>query len=145
MDDYKEIVNEQVYKMCANFLECDIPFTILLDNHNNWDEKLPTRLVDKKQFLLNIKEQTLEDSYVKDGKIVIITTIGDVEYIKELDYNDVSAVSKDDKTPPFINKQFITYPEIKLKEKSDFKLDDTEILKSTLNFKRFNPHLFKED
>ncbi len=143
MDNYKEIVNENIYKMCADFLSCKIPFTILIDNHNNWNNSLPARLSSKKKFLLNIKDQALEDSYVENGKIIIITTMEDMEFMKELDHNDISAVAKDDKTAPFISKPFVTYPKIISKGKLGYKLDEEQLLKSTLNFKKHNPKMFK--
>lgn len=146
-EEYKETIDAALYQMCLEFLMYKLPFTLLLDNHNNWSSQLPDRLRNKEQFLLNIKEQALEDSYVEDGKIVIITTIDDIEYTKKLDFSDIAAVALSDKTPPILIKGFRTLPELPEIEIGNKKANPTEegITKSTLVFKKHNPHYFKED
>lgn len=146
MNEYNETIEAALYQICLEFLMYKLPFTLLIDNHNNWSSPLPDRLRDKEQFLLNIKEQALEDSYIEDGKIVIVTMIGDTEYTKKLDCCDIGAVSISEKTPPIIMKNFRTLPEVEIKPGKQ-RIEPTEegIIRSTLVFKKHNPQFFKED
>jgi len=130
------------YTLAVELLETHTPFTLILDNHNDWDNELPERL-QKEQFVIDIKAQTLEDSFIKDGKIIVVMLVDDMEFIKQLEPCDISAVALGVGLPPIIQKPFRENPEFKLAPMKKQELPSVaDMTKSMAAIRKHNPHLF---
>lgn len=147
-DIMKDIINDNIYNMMSEFILNDIPFTFILDNHNNWNKHLPSRLVDQKQILLDIKEDSLKDSFIENGKITIVIDLDGELYSKELEAADIFAIQESVKSKiPFIIRPFemkVTQV-IKTKSKKHEISNDVNIQHSINMFRLHNPEYFKED
>lgn len=144
----KDIINEAMYKTCADFITNQIPFALTIYNHGNWNVPFPDRLKANKKILLKIEDDTLEDSFVKDGVITITLDIDDTMYVKELEFSDIQEVSMSVKNKPFMVKEFVDLPTMPVVVKGKKKFStpsEAELLKSTNMFKQHNPELFEED
>jgi len=144
---FKDVISSALYQATAKLLIAKIPFSIIIDNHNNWNNEFPERLKKQKQIIFNIKEQSLDDSYVTDGKIIIIISIDDVEYMKELQQCDLQALMINEKSPHNIAKMFVDHPEVNLKRGIGDKSipSDEALIVSNVMWKKHNPELFEEN
>ena len=135
----KEIINNALLDLAEYYISSNIEFFIVIDNHDNWDQPLPARLKGP-QFLLNIVETDLEESYIhSNGDIVITAGIDDVVYTKVLDQSDIHAIGPLGQ-PPMITKSFTEKPEFQ--PISPYMPDADGLLKSMEAFKKHNPSLF---
>ena len=147
-DIMKDIINDAIYNMMSEFIINNVPFTFVLDNHNNWDKPLPSRLVDQKQILFDIKEDSLEDSFVENGEITIVVDLDGELYTKKIEPADILAIQESVKSKmPFIIRPFKMKPTqvIRSKNKRQLTLDDAGIQHSMNMFRSHNPKYFKED
>jgi len=139
-------LSNHMLETVKNLITLQIPFSLAIDNWNNWDEKFPEKLREKDRFMINIKEQALEDSYADESdNIVIVIDIQGLTYTKKLDISDIHAISFDVEFPPFMLKNYKDKPEIK-EEKKELKVDidmDDEGIKTSMNaFRKYNKELF---
>ena len=65
---------------------------IVFRNSDTWNFELPEALKEHKSIVLDIKGQSLEDSYVTKDGIFISTAFGDDVYTKLFDFDDVIQV-----------------------------------------------------
>lgn len=146
-DTYKKIISDSLYITCVELLNSGESFNILLDNHDNWDKPLPEQLQKESRFIVSIKEQTLEDSYVdKDQNIVINTQFGEEIYSKVLENADISALMNTDNKSAIIGKPFIEKPQqsqIKIKLNQMKEPGEEGINNSMAYFKKNNPKMFE--
>jgi hypothetical protein len=140
---YKDIISENLYNIVADFINAQEDFTFIVHNNNNWNVELPERLKKENQFVLNVDKQTLEDSYVEDGKIIINTKFDDVEYSKEFDFCDIGGIMGPDRKTPIFIKPFQEKPEIEKPVKPlNGDIDEDGIRHSMEMWKKNNPELF---
>jgi len=118
----------------------------IIENNNNWDKELPDRLKSEVRFMIKIENDTLNDTFVEDGKVYISTEFDGELYSKEILKEDIAGFfdiksMKVDYVKPFSEK-----PELQFeKPKKKFNLDDikqSDIQKSMEVFKKYNPELF---
>lgn len=145
---YKDIIEENIYQIVVDLIVNQEGFTILLENHNNWEFPLPENLQKADKFVMDVKNQTLEDSYVDDeGNIIINTMFGEQENSKVLEMCDIAGIMNSDGKTPMFFKPFRTEPkkpEIVYTGKK-FKEPSEEDLQVSMNaFKKYNPELFVE-
>jgi len=143
----KDIINESNYNLIKNFILNNISFAMILDNHNNWNYEFPERLKSQKRFIIDIKEQALEDSYIENNKIVIVIEIDNATYSKELEYADVFAIKeKTESEIPISTRPFEMKPKpIKIEGNSFIFPAEEDIQSSMKMFKKYNPNLFKDN
>ena len=147
-ENYKNILSESLHSMVKLFIENQEPFILLIQNHNNWDKALPDSLKEHEKFILDFKEQTLEDSYVEDGEIILNTVFGEDDYTKVLHPYDIAAIMTLDMKSPLFFKPFVENPPIELKEDKEGRRiysepNEDELRTSMDAFKKNNPELFE--
>lgn len=135
-----DIINSALMELVCKFVSGSEPFSLIVDNHNNWDKPLPERLSKLPNFLLNIQNTDLEDSYVEsNGDIVITAGIDDVVYTKVLEAADIHAIGYLGK-PSLIIKQFKETPTLTPISPT---MPSKEALQHSMDaFKKYNPSLF---
>ena len=139
----EEIINKSIINLAKYFVIEQIPFTIVLDNHNTWDNELPERLSTQKKFLLKMQNTDLSDSYIDEqNNLIIAAGIDNNVYTKVLEGLDVHSIGLVDREP-LIVKQFIEYPEV-VQSKKKTKTDD-EIEHSMSSMIKNNPSFFKKE
>ena len=141
----KSIISEGIYGIVCMYINNKIPFQLVVENHNNWAFPLPENLQTEKQFLMNIKEQTLEESYVEDGEIFISTEFGDEKNYKSFALCDVKGIAFNGQ--PMMMKPFRDLPGIPEPKETTAKFNEPseEDLRASMEvFKEFNPTLFKD-
>lgn len=142
-EEYKNIISSAIYRTVQELLGSQEEFSIIVQNHNNWNIDLPERLKTQSQFIMNIKEQTLEDSYVEDGKIIINTEFDGQDYSKEFGYADIAGIIEINGKTPVMVKPFTELPEIPEPTKAlNNKVDEKGLQFSMESWKRNNPELF---
>lgn len=142
--EFKDILSDMIYNTVLEFVQAQEDCTIIIHNNNNWNEELPERLMKEPQYILNINEQTMEDSYVEDGKIIINTVFDEVEYSKIFEPADIGGLIGADGKTPIMVKPFIETPLLPIPTKTlgNGQLDEKGMLKSMEMFKRNNPEMF---
>ena len=74
-NDFKGYFNEVVYDVIANMVNNQVPFRLVLSTDDDWDKPLPKEVLTNKVLVLDINDQTLEDTYFDDTeKLIRITT-----------------------------------------------------------------------
>ena len=144
MDDRKQlVVSNALLDLVRIYINDQVPFTVIIDNNDNWDKTLPNRL--GKRFILNMENTDLSDSNVSDdGSIQLIIGIDDVVYTKIIHTSDIHAVGDLGKTP-LVVKSFIEHPPMPVVDYKHPTLPKVEdLVKSFECFKKYNPQLFKE-
>ncbi len=132
------IINTAILDLVKFYITNKTPFSITIDNHNNWDTILPSRLSDKKRFRLDMQNTDLSDSYVDtNGDIIITAGIDDTVYTKVLEACDIHTIGLLQKEP-IITKQFKEIPNSVIKPKAI----PTNVEHSMDYMRRNNPHLF---
>jgi len=103
----KDALRESALEIAEILLLEDQEFRIVIWNNDNWNNPLPQRIMEAfpTQLVLDIKEQSLEDSYVDEntGEIVICTVFDGVEYMKILEIGELIAVLSLDGQPYILN------------------------------------------
>jgi len=93
--EVKEVMRENAMALVAVLLDEGVPFNLVLWNKDNWDKPLPEEIMKKfpVQLPLDMKEQTLEDSYFEalEG-IVINTFFQGKEYSKILEEDEILGI-----------------------------------------------------
>lgn len=106
----KTIITTAIEELLFYYITEQIPFTLTVDNYNNWDKPLPARL-ELPQFTLNIENTDLEESYVhSNGDIVITAGIDDFIYQKVFTAVDIAAIGTIE-DGPVIRKPYKEYPQ----------------------------------
>jgi len=143
-ENYKNIISEMIYETAVSLLQSGEEFAIIVQNHNNWNIELPDRLKSQSQFIMNIKEQTIDDSYVEDGKIIINTEFDDQEYSKEFELADIAGIICIDGKTPIMVKPFIEEPKLPIPTRTlgNNEVDEKGLQKSMEMWKKHNPELF---
>lgn len=140
-----DIISGAILDTLKKLISYDISFSFVLENHNNWSEEFPERLKNQKQIILNIKDQSLEDSYLDKNDAIIVIEIDGVTYSKKVDESDIMAIMVNEKSPPFILRQFSIAPKTPVPKRRASLLTDKEgLVHSMNNFKKFNPEMFDE-
>ena len=148
MTNTQHIINNALIELIKDYITNQEPFSLVVDNHNNWDKTLPDRLKAEKKIMFNIENTDLSDSYVEEnGNIVIYVGIDGEVYSKILTREDIHAVGPIKKTPiimkPFVEKPAIAeinVPKIEISEETE-KLQQH----SMKCFAKNNPDLVKEN
>jgi len=143
----RKYLSNQILETVKELLNLHVPFSLAIDNWNNWDEKFPENLRDKDRFMINIKEQALEDSHVdKSGNVFIVIDIQGLSYTKKLDISDIHAISFDVELPPFMLKMYKDKPPVipEVKNEIEIDMDNKGIIRSMNSFKKYNEELFNE-
>ena len=94
-EEVKEVMRENAMALIAVLLDEEVPFNLVLWNKNNWDKPLPEDIMKKfpLQIPLDVKEQTLEDSYFEEGIGVVINTFfHGKEYSKVLQEEEILGI-----------------------------------------------------
>ena len=141
----KSIISEGIYGIVCMYINNKIPFQLIVENHNNWEFPLPENVQKLKNYPLDIKEQTLEESYVEDGVIFISTEFGDEKNYKTFGLCDIKGIAIGGQ--PFLLKPFIELPGIPEPKETTAKFNEPseEDLRASMEvFKEFNPNLFKD-
>jgi len=137
----RDILSNAIEDLLVYYVSEQIPFSIIVDNHNDWDIQLPERLNKLPNFLLNVQNTDLEDSYVSaEGDVIITAGIDDIVYQKAFKACDVHAIGAMGKQADIV-KQFRDEPLIKAL--SPEPADEAGLLHSMECFKKYNPSLFK--
>jgi len=111
MKELSSIVTEVMREAALNIVEIMIleeqEFRIVIWNNDNWNEPLPERIMEAfpTQLVLDIKEQSLIDSYIdeKTGEIVLCTVFDGIDYAKVLELGEIIAVLSLDGQPLILN------------------------------------------
>ena len=114
------IINKALLDLLKLYITEQIEFSITLDNHNNWDIKLPLRLSSQKRFRLDMKSTgtDLSDSYIDTkGNVVLTAGIDDIVYTKVIEACDIHEIGLFQKLP-VITKQYIEVPTVKVEPKA---------------------------
>ena len=125
--------------LLSYYITNQLPCTIKVQNYDDWDKPLPSRL-SVPQFTLNIEQTDLEESYVgSDGSVWLTAGIDDVVYHKEFKACDIAAIGPVGKLPvmlkPYVEEQKVKHTLPKLAGTSGVK-------HSVECFKRNNPDMF---
>jgi hypothetical protein len=142
--EYKNIISDNIYNTVVDFVQSNIDCSIIVHNNNNWNKTLPERLESQSQFIMNITEQTMEDTYVEDGKIIINTVFDEIEYSKVFEPADIGGLMGSDGKTPVMVKPFQEKPTLPIPTKSlnNGEVDEKGLQKSMEMWKRNNPDLF---
>ena len=142
--EFKDVLSDSIYNTIGALIYNNIDCSIIVHNHNNWDKELPDRLKGQPQFIMSIKEQTMEDSYIDEGKIIISTTFDGEEYSKEFEKADIGGLIGPDGKTPLMVKPFMEQPTIPVPTKTlgNGEIDENGVLHSMEMFKRNNPEMF---
>jgi hypothetical protein len=150
-DSLKEVFNNCIEEMLIEYLENKIPFSMIVRTVN-WNKPLPKRLVVEDMMMIQIKEQTLEDSYFDGKNIYICTQFEGVDNFICLLPQDVQGILSVDMKNPILMKPFKDSPATPALDKVktsnpmlNFKQEElTEGVKRSLEcFAKSNPNLFK--
>ena len=136
-----DIISNAIEDLLVYYVSNNLEFSIILDNHNDWDIELPERLNKLDSFRLNLVNTDLDDSYIdSNGDIILIAGIDDVVYTKVFKACDIHAIGVVDGAP-LIVKQFRDEPLIKPLSPQ---LPSKEAMKRSVDaLKKYNPQLFK--
>ena len=142
----KTIINYALLDLVEYYIQRVEPFSIIIDNHNNWNLQLPDRLKSLPRFLLNLENSDLEDSYIdKENNIILTAGIDDIVYTKKLLPEDIHSVGPL-KNPTLLEKSFVDQPPLKpqnLAIKQSMP-DDAQLAHSMACMQAHNPNLFKD-
>ena len=135
-----DIIESVLMELTYEFVSSSEEFAIVIDNHNNWDKPLPERLRTAKQFILNMQNTDLEDSYIaENGDIILTAGIDDVVYTKVLEVADIHCVGYIG-LPALVIKQYRDTPT--MEPLSPSMPSDEALSHSMETFKKYNPSLF---
>ena len=129
--------------LAHSFMAQGEPFAILIQNHNDWDQPLPERLQKETNFIIKIDDQTLEDSYMVEDGIYVVTDFDGATYEKQFSMCDVAAIYDIDMRVPIMVKGFVEYPERTPKRKYG-EPSEEDVQRSMECFAKHNPDLFEE-
>jgi len=144
-DIERDILSNYILDVVRNLIINKIPFALAIDNWNNWSDEFPATLKDKDRFMINIKEQALDDSYADKDIVDIVIDIQGIEYQKRLDISDIHAVSFDTSLPPFIVKPYKDKPPAPIPKKTlSRNIEDKKGLEHSLKmWKLYNKEMFQ--
>ena len=101
----RKVMRENAYLLVQNLIVEKIPFSMLLWEEDNWNHILPDGAVNSEgQIFLDIKNQTLEDSYISKNKNIVISTyFGNIKFTKTIQFEDIIGVFNELGDPMIIN------------------------------------------
>jgi len=141
----KYIIASGYYDIVFASVQANVEISILMDNHNDWDKPLPEQLQKAEKFKLDIKGQTLEDSFIDENMEIQLQTIfGDQDYFKTLHLEDISGIFYKDQL--IAGKPWVDKNEVKEIEEYSIKTfgipSDEDIENSMKYFRKYNPKMF---
>ena len=104
-ESLKEVFNNAIEELVIEYLEYKIPFSIVVSTRN-WDKPLPSRLQKEEFMMIQIQEQTLEDSYFEGDNIYIVTQFDGEDNFRILYAQDVQGILSVDMKNPILMKPF---------------------------------------
>ncbi len=116
----QSIINQALLELLKLYVAKQVEFSITLDNHNNWDIVLPSRLSGLTRFRLDMKSTgtDLSDSYIDDnGDVVLTAGIDGTVYTKVIEACDIHEIGPLLKLP-IITKQYVETPSVKAAPKA---------------------------
>jgi hypothetical protein len=132
----KTIINNTIMDLLSYYIANQLPFTIKVQNYDDWDFPLPARL-NFPQFTLNIENTDLEESYVEsDGSVWLTAGIDDNVYLKEFKACDIAAIGPVGGLPVIL-KPYVDKPVVK--PTSPTKASESGVEHSTNCFRKSNP------
>jgi len=94
--EVKEVLRESAMSLVEILLLEQEPFRLVIWNNNNWNAPLPDVIQESfpVQLVLDIKEQSLQESYIDPatGEIIICTVFEGEEYLKVLKLGEIIAI-----------------------------------------------------
>jgi hypothetical protein len=94
--EVKETMRENAKALVESMILDRVPFRLVLWNNDNWNMPLPDEIMTSfpTQIVLDIKEQSLDDSFVDEntGEIIISTVFLTKEFHKVVEYDEIIAV-----------------------------------------------------
>lgn len=109
MNNYTELIRETMRDNAMSLIEIMIlekqPFRLILWNNDSWDRPLPKEIMESYpvQIVLDIKEDSLLDSFVEKGEVYIKTFFNEETYIKLLEREEILAILDLSGEPLLIN------------------------------------------
>jgi len=95
MREKKDIIIEHQrgnsIQLVQKLLETGTVFNLYIKNNNDWKKPLPKTLTDK-YILIEFSGDTLNDSYIKNGKIIIKTRFDNKKNKKKLTVDEIIAI-----------------------------------------------------
>lgn len=106
-NSFDELIEKSITEMVLN----SIPFSLVISSRN-WDRPLPDNLKKQEFFVVQIKEQTLDDSYYDQSlnKIVIVTEFNNQPNSVVVDPKSVQGILSIDMKNPIIMKPYREEP-----------------------------------
>ena len=141
----KEVISQNMYKTVIEIFKNNFDFCIVINNNNDWDNELPDRLKNEKAFLLEIVDDTKEDSYItEDNELVICTDFGGELFTKVLQKEDILGIYDINKKA-LVQKSFKEKHPIKeFVHKLKNEPNPEKINNSMKMFKKYNSDILKE-
>jgi len=118
-DELKNELRKNAYNISKFMIKNEIPFRLIIWNNNNWNKLLPDSIMEQfpTQIILDLKEQTLKESFItKDGKIFIITMFKDKTFKKIVEEDEIVAIVDKDQAIIFNNFEQEQQPILSKKE-----------------------------
>lgn len=153
-NNFKELMNSTVYTLIIELLNTKTEFSIIVSS-KNWDKPLPDNLKNQEFFIIQIKEQTLEDSYYDEStnEIYISTEFNNIPNSITLFAEDVKGIMDISMQIPILTKPYNEEPKYVNIEKARsinkdplvyFKDEElTAGVKHSIDcFVKYNPNLF---
>lgn len=104
-ESLKEAFNNAIEELVIEYLEYKIPFALVVSTRN-WNEPLPSRLTTEEFIMIQIQEQTLEDSYFDGDDVYIVTQFDGKDNFRKLYAQDVQGILSVDMKNPILMKPF---------------------------------------
>jgi hypothetical protein len=115
--DIKEVMRENARELVEIMILDKQEFRLILWNNDNWDKPLPENIMKsfEHQLILDIKEMALDRTYIDEatGEIILVSSFGNEEYSKVLDYDEIIAVL-DLTGQPYIINNFTQEEEVQM-------------------------------
>jgi len=149
----KELISGSMLEIALIKIEDFEPFSFIVNNGNDWNKPLPDNLASQAQFIIDVKNDTLESATVDDNGFWIECEFGGELYSKVFYAADIQGFV-DENYKPLLMKSFVEShkkpDEKKVKEllKVDLseitdKMDQAGLAHSMKCFQENNPQLFK--
>ncbi len=143
-DEMKDIVSWSIYNTIAQAITRGERIIVMIENHNDWSYELPENLRAQERFILDISDDTLDDSYVDDGQIVITAEFDGDVYFKDLQPCDIAGIMMEDMKSAMFVKPFREAPEINIKPSSRTSEPSEKDLEISMQaFRKNNPKMFE--
>jgi len=150
----KKLMYTNSYILLTNMIIEQEPFRLVIWNNNNWSEKLPEDVMKQypKQLVIDIKDQTLEDTFIdEDGSVVLSCSFSpDVIYTKTIFETDIIGIIDLNGQPMHLNnfkpdaeiEEVTASKELLLKELLNDGAPKENVINSINAFAKNNPGMF---